>query len=154
MPLAADDVDCYGWSKLLHWPGFSLIFHSFRYALARHRSQNTHCLCAQTPGVLMSLGGVRLPLTGLRALTDPNTLFQRRWHIFTEDGIQAFVSLSVLNEKWSNRRTSVCHCILFCLTAWNRFRRMCLNDAAADAIFYILQRTVDQNTSVRLSKGC
>lgn len=49
MPLAADKGDCDGWSKLLHWPGFSLIFNSFKYAPVLHRSQNTHWLCVWMP---------------------------------------------------------------------------------------------------------
>lgn len=73
----------------------------------------THTACAHGRlGVLMSLGGVRLPLTGLRALTDPNTLFQRRWHIFTEDGIQAFESVSARNEKWSDPRPGLLYLIV------------------------------------------
>lgn len=54
MPLAEDNGDCDGWSKLLHWPGFSLIFNSFKYAL-RHR-QNTRWWCARTPQVARVFG--------------------------------------------------------------------------------------------------
>lgn len=67
MLLARDNGYCDGWPKLLHWPSFCLIFSSFKY---EHTGNVYGSLRALVP-----LGGVPLPLTGLRVLTDPNTLF-------------------------------------------------------------------------------
>lgn len=89
-----------GGRKLLHWPGFSLIFSSFKYTLALHRSQNTHWLCAWMPQGARVFGWRPSASYTTAAVADPNTLFKNTFGGMLVKVLNVKLNGLVMNLDW------------------------------------------------------